>query len=638
MKKTFLSVALLALATAVCPRGLAAENPPKPPPPVLGQELFRFGTKGIGPSQMKYVQSVAVDPEGFIYTADWDLDRVQRFSPTGQLDSLVYIGNLGPIACDHTGFLWVAAGGELVRYDPSTWAVVGSLANLGDGSIVGLAPRAKGGVVALLDNRLTDAIAIIDQDSRVARVINDPLMILNGHSLSDPFLAVGLEGDIYVADNNTRAIYRFGPDGRFISRFSSSGKGPGQFATGFKGMAVDRHGRLWVSDWDGINVFAPDGRFLQRFSDVDGEGLAASGDELYATDDDQVIKYAAGPPETSMDPRKAEAAKETSGKGSPKPVGLVAVDPQGFSYIGDPDAGRVLRFDPSGEPAGSFAIEKPHRPWTGLAVDRGGTVYVAAGDRLFRYDKAGKLLGEVRHPDGDGFFHVAPRIEAGVVASWRNAQRDDLVLVGKDGAIEAVYRNAVSGVVGEPAGDVLVAMDGWRNLYAAAIRFHTVFLFKPTGEYVNRFGSEGGGARPTLRCSHRRGGRRPGTESSSATPARSASSRPRMDASSRGWRARVWASPSAMTTRSSRRTARRSRGSRRPSRWRSRPSRGSYDVPEARSGKVFCLEPVGLRGERSMIQKMLAEGRTREAVDAVEAALPSLATHVERSRNATEGS
>lgn len=35
------------------------------------------------------------------------------------------------------------------------------------------------------------------------------------------------------------------------------------------------------------------------------------------------------------------------------------------------------------------------------------------------------------------------------------------------------------------------AMDGWRNLYAAATRLHTVCLFKPTGEYVNRFGSEG---------------------------------------------------------------------------------------------------------------------------------------------------
>jgi hypothetical protein len=39
-----------------------------------------------------------------------------------------------------------------------------------------------------------------------------------------------------------------------------------------------------------------------------------------------------------------------------------------------------------------------------------------------------------------------------------------------------------------------------------------------------------------------------------------------------------------------------------------------------------------------MVQKMLAEGRARETVDAVEAVLPPLATHVERSRNATSGS
>ncbi len=171
---------------------------------------------------------------------------------------------------------------------------------------------------------------------------------------------------------------------------------------------------------------------------------------------------------------------------------LVTVDPQGFIYTGDIDAGRVLRFTPEGKFDSLFFVAEPRRPWTGLAADRGGIVFVASGGRLFRYVGAsGTLLGEVKHPDGAGFFHVAPRPDSGVIASWRNAQRDDLVLVGGDGAIETIHRDAVSGASGEPAGDVLVAMDGRRTIYAAVDRLHAVCIFKLTGEYQNRFGSEG---------------------------------------------------------------------------------------------------------------------------------------------------
>jgi len=216
---------------------------------------------------------------------------------------------------------------------------------------------------------------------------------------------------------------------------------------------------------------------------------------------------ASGFQEAALAPLKAskpevmpEPPREDSGRVHFKPAGtkpmekvtLVAVGPEGFVYAGDPGAGRVLRFKPSGELASQFPLQETRSPWTGLAVDRGGTVYVAAGDRLFRYEGGtGKLLGEVRHPDGPGFFHVAPRPDSGVIASWRNPRRDDLVLVDGEGAIETIHRNAVSGATGEPMGDVLVAMDGRRTLYAAVSKLHAVCVFEFTGKYVNRFGSDG---------------------------------------------------------------------------------------------------------------------------------------------------
>jgi hypothetical protein len=200
------------------------------------------------------------------------------------------------------------------------------------------------------------------------------------------------------------------------------------------------------------------------------------------------------PPIFKAPPEEVPVLRLGTAKGSGRMTNaaLVTVDPEGFVYTGDVDAGRVLRFTPAGKFDSVFFIAEPRRPWTGLAADRGGIVFVASGGRLFRYVGAsGTLLGEVKHPDGAGFFHVAPRPDSGVVASWHNAQRDDLMLVGGDGAVETIHRDAVSGAAGEPVGDVLVAMDGRRTIYAAADKLHAVCIFKFTGEYENRFGSEG---------------------------------------------------------------------------------------------------------------------------------------------------
>ena len=500
MRKIFLVTLLLSLAAA-WPCGLGAENtspnPPKPPPPVLGQELFRFGTKGIGPSQMTDLDYAAVDPQGFVYVSDYALGRVQRFSREGKLDSLFYLPQGAcprSLAFDRGGFLCIVLDGRLLRYDPSSWTLAGEV-KPPSGSFFRVAPRPAGGVVVLSDGE-TDDILFIRSDGTIERTLQDPLKGRSNFLIGSPHVAVDRQDHVYIADNdhNVTGIFRLDPQGRFLNRFSSKGEGPGQIHTQVDGMAIDSLGHLWVGDWGGTNVFTADGRFLHRFDKVDGNSYAINDqDELYAVDNTAVFRYAVGdlPLSVNGDGQPGEAVPVQSPKGPAEPAGLVAVDPQGFLYMADPKDGRILRFNAQTQLEGPLKLRTPGRPWTGLAIDRGGTLYMAAENRLFRYDPTGRPLGEVRHPDGEGFFHVAPRPDAGVIASWRNGQRDDLVLVGKDGTIETVLRNPVSGAAGEPAGDVLVAMDGRRNLYAAASRLHAIFLFDVQGGYVNRFGSEG---------------------------------------------------------------------------------------------------------------------------------------------------
>ena len=498
MKKLFRRTATFAILALAALRGFAAQNPPKQPLPVLGQKLFSFGTKGTGPGQMTDLDFVAVDPQGFLYVADYELHRVQRFSRDGKLDSLFYFDpeeRVRSLAFDRGGFLWIVLGGRLLRYDPSSWTLLGEVELPGREYFVAAASRPAGGVVALAAGE-SDDVLFIRSDGTVDRTFKEPLKGRARFDSGSPELAVDSRDNLYISDYDVNSIFRLDPQGKFLNRFSSEGEGPGQVHTHVDTMAIDSVGHLWVGDWGGTNVFTSDGRFIRRFDDVDGDSYAISlQDELYAADNTSVTRYAAGdrplPGGGAIEEPAPSTPQRPQRPADHEPAGLVAVDSQGALYVADANGGRILRFNAQAQLEGPLDLRPPGRPWTGLAVDRGGILYLAADNRLFRYDRTGKPLGEVHHPDGDGFYHVAPRPDAGVIASWRNAERDDLVVIGKDGAIETIHRNAVSGAAGEPAGGVLVAMDGRRNLYAAASRLHALFAFDPQGVYVNRFGSAG---------------------------------------------------------------------------------------------------------------------------------------------------
>ena len=78
-------------------------------------------------------------------------------------------------------------------------------------------------------------------------------------------------GNIYVADGigtNDR-IAKFDKDGRFISHWGSTGKGPGQF-DGVKALAIDAQGNVYAADLGNkrIQVFDANGTFKSEFGGV----------------------------------------------------------------------------------------------------------------------------------------------------------------------------------------------------------------------------------------------------------------------------------------------------------------------------------------------------------------------------------
>jgi DNA-binding beta-propeller fold protein YncE len=458
----------LAFVSCLASAGFAGE-PVRP-----GHKLSGFGREGVGPGQMSEVEYVAVDPQGFIYTVDTELNRVQRFDAAGTLDSLFYFRagqRVEAIAVDRDSTLYMIVNGRLFQYDPSTWTPLGEVQRPGSYEFHAVAARHDGGILALGEGKKAELLFI--EKGKVVRLFECPVLRYVD-VLGEPTLAEDAKGFVYVADSLDNTIHKIGPDGRYISHFGSFGHEPGQFSDHIEGLAVDEDGQIWAVDSQGCNVFAADGRSLRRFGYIEGEGSTGAGNELYVADRSSVVKYAMG----KIAP--AEGAEETEEEEEP----AAGEDP--WRDFAKPAGSEGTRPGPMSE-----ALR------TGRTVERGGTLYAVSEGRLFHYTAAGTLMGEVKHPDGAGFFHVAPRPDFGVIATWHNAERDDVVLVGKGGEIETVYRNAVTGAVGavgavgEPVGDTLVAMDGRRNFYVAVPRLSIVCVFNFRGEYQNRFGSAG---------------------------------------------------------------------------------------------------------------------------------------------------
>jgi DNA-binding beta-propeller fold protein YncE len=71
-------------------------------------------------------------------------------------------------------------------------------------------------------------------------------------------IAVNEQGQVFVTDTGNKRVVVFDSDGNYITKFGSTGLGPGQFDEPV-GIAVDEAGQVFVADtWNQrIQVFMP---------------------------------------------------------------------------------------------------------------------------------------------------------------------------------------------------------------------------------------------------------------------------------------------------------------------------------------------------------------------------------------------
>jgi len=264
-------------------------------PKGFASETLKFGSEGIGPGMFTDARSIAVDGSGKIYVGEYSGGRIQVFDGDGKFLTQWTVDRKMPLralAADRKGIVYVVQSGNISRHEGTTGKLLGQISYPDGWGFDDVAVAADGGLVAAwYKNR--DDIVRLNAEGGVVRTIRAAISSVTEDSELDTRVAIDGMGNIYALGSFNNAVFKFNPDGKFLTRFGSAGDQPGQFRAP-SAIAVDGKGRVYVSDFKGVQVFDTNGRYLAAF-DTDG---VASGmvfndkNELFVAARKQVVKLA----------------------------------------------------------------------------------------------------------------------------------------------------------------------------------------------------------------------------------------------------------------------------------------------------------------------------------------------------------
>lgn len=167
---------------------------------------------------------------------------------------------------------------------------------------------------------------------------------------------VDSEGRIYIADTGNKRIRVYNADGTFAMDIGTGGSGLGQIDEP-AGLALHPDGRLYIADtWNRrISVFMTDGTFVNTYrvrgwyEELGNRPYLAIDAErglLYVTDPDlgRILVYTVDGDCVGSFGQLTDENFPTGGQF--RTVGGIAVDDDGFVYVTDATAGRILKFEP----------------------------------------------------------------------------------------------------------------------------------------------------------------------------------------------------------------------------------------------------------------------------------------------------
>jgi sugar lactone lactonase YvrE len=267
----------------------------KDEPAGFAKVILKFGSDGIGPGMFKDSRSIGLDGSGKIYVGEYIGGRIQVFGPDGKFLSQWTVDPKMPLrglAADRKGVVYVVQRGQITRYEGESGKLLGELNYAGGGGFDDLSMSADGGFVAAWYSNRDDVVRF-NSAGEVTRTIRAAVSSTSGDSELNTRVAIDGLGNIYALGTFNGAVFKFGPDGKFLTRFGDDGDQAGQFRAP-SAIAVDGKGRVYVSDIKGIQVFDGNGRYLNVFK-PDGMAFGMvfnDSNELLIAARNRVIKYA----------------------------------------------------------------------------------------------------------------------------------------------------------------------------------------------------------------------------------------------------------------------------------------------------------------------------------------------------------
>ena len=443
-----------------------------------GKYLTSFGEEGSGPGQLRDPYGLAIDPDGNVWVADTENDRIQKFSATGE-----YLGQFGE---EGTG--------------PGQFERPGRIAINPEGTRLWVTDIDNNRIQELSYNPKTREATFIKAIGEEGTG--------DGQFATPYGVAIGPEGNIWVADTGNHRIQEFSSAGEYLSQFAEQGSSDGQVQAP-TAIAFDEEGNAWVADLGNsrIEEFSPEGDYMTQFGQAGSGDGELSGNFALAIDPEGNLWVA----DTWNDriqewqiPTAFTCAKLFSSAGSGEgqlnlPVGL-ATGPQGNIWVADTLNSRIQEFSPEGQYLTSFGEEgsgpgQLQYPY-GLAIDSQGHVWVAdtGNHRIEEFNANGQYLsqfGESGSGDGEFEFPVRIAFNAKGNALWvADTGNDRLEQFSTDGEFLGAFGESGSGdgQFSAPAG---IDLDSEGNLWVVDSGNDRIEEFNYAGEYVGRFGEHG---------------------------------------------------------------------------------------------------------------------------------------------------
>jgi streptogramin lyase len=224
------------------------------------QPELSFGSEGIGPGNFTDARSIALDAEGHIYVGEYSGGRIQVFDPSGKFLTQWTADRKMPLrgmSADRRGTVYVVQSGTIKRYEGTTGKDLGALAAGGYDDVT---TAADGGLVAF-SWQARDDITRLDSSGRVTKTIRAAISGQTEKSELNARVACDGAGNVYALGTFNNAVFKFSPEGKFLTQFGGDGDQAGQFRAP-SAIAVDNQGRVYVADFKGVQVFDPQGRYL----------------------------------------------------------------------------------------------------------------------------------------------------------------------------------------------------------------------------------------------------------------------------------------------------------------------------------------------------------------------------------------